>query len=425
MYLSIKGETFDGNTFFEKAFEMGAKACMINFVPNQEVLNKYIDKTIVKVENTIEAIQKLAKYKRLQYNIPVVAVTGSVGKTSTKDIIASVVSQKFHTLKAQGSYNNYIGLPLTILNLKDHTALVLEIGMNHFGEISKLVKIAMPTIAIINNVGTAHIGNLGSREGILKAKLEILEGLMPDGTLIINNDNDLLHNWANEYKENVQIKSFGIENKSDYIATNIKTYENGSEYKIKIQENTWTVEVPVGGNHFILNSLCAFCVGELLNIEEPQIIKGIKEFELTKMRMDVFKTKNDILIIDDTYNASYDSMKYAIEYLGKLNKRKIALLADMLELGEYSKYLHKKVGKEVVDNNIDILITLGEEAKSIAQKALELGMEKDKIFIYKTPEEVIEKLTNTLTIGDAILIKGSRKMKLEEILEKMKNTIFI
>ena len=397
MYLAIVGENFDGNQYFEDALNNGAIGCIINKNIEEEISKKYKDKIIIKVEDTIKAIQNLAKYKREQYNIPVVAITGSVGKTSTKDIVKSVMSKKYTVLSTEGNENNEIGLPLTLLKLKEHNAIVLEIGMNHFGEIRTLTNIAKPTVVIINNIGTAHIGNLGSREGILKAKLEILEGLKENGVFILNNDNDLLSLWNKENKEKYNTTTFGIENHSDFMAHNIISNENGSKYDINIDDNTYNVEVPVGGEHFILNSLCAFSVGKILNIEEGKIIDAIKEFELTKMRMDIIK-KNDIVIINDAYNASYDSMKYTLKYLGcLLNKRKIAVLGDMLELGEYSKELHEKVGKEVVKNKIDILIIIGENSKYIASIAIEKGMNENDIYKCETIGEVITEVKRIVT----------------------------
>ena len=200
MYLGIKGEKIIGNIYIVQAFLNGFFGCITDENVNEEIINKYKEKVIIKVEYTIKAIQELAKYKRSLYDIPVIAVTGSVGKTSTKDIIANVLGQKYKVLKTEGNMNNHIGLPMTLLKLKDHTAVVVEMGMNHFGEISLLTNIAKPTGCVITNIGTSHIGNLGSRENILKAKLEILEGLDKNGFVLINNDNDLLHEWAKKEK---------------------------------------------------------------------------------------------------------------------------------------------------------------------------------------------------------------------------------
>lgn len=273
IYIGFKGEIYDGGVFYEEAFSNGAKGCIINEIEGlklKEVENKFI----IQVEDTVKAIGQIARYKREKYNIPVIAVTGSVGKTSTKDIIASVVSQKYKTLKTQANLNNHIGMPLTILSLKDHEALVVEMGMNHFGELSYLTNIAKPTIAVITNVGTAHIGNLGSRENILKAKLEILEGLPKDGVVIINNDNDLLHKWQLENKK-YNVITYGINNNSKYVAKEIKYTTTGSEYQLNGKES---IKVPVGGEAFVYNSLAAISVGELLNIPIEKIQVGIKKF---------------------------------------------------------------------------------------------------------------------------------------------------
>lgn len=359
VYVGIKGEKVDGSLFYEEAFKNGAKICLLEQIPIQkEIYEKYPDTTIIVVKNSIEAIQKLATYKRSLYNIPVIGVTGSVGKTSTKDIIAGVVSTEYNVQKTYGNYNNHIGLPLTILGLKDHTALVVEMGMNHLGELRKLTNIAKPTICVITNVGTAHIGILGSRENILKAKLEILEGLTKDGIAIINNDNDLLHNWNMENKE-YKVKSFGIENKSDIIAEDVNLNEHESNFTSYIYGEKTKVEVLVTGTHFVYNALCAICVGEALNISKENILKGIKEFELSKNRMEILKNRQGATIINDCYNASFDSMKASLEVLSKMEgKRKIAVLGDILEVGEYSRKIHEDVGNEVSKNSIDILITV-------------------------------------------------------------------
>ena len=412
-FVGIKGESFDGSNAYKEALELGAKGCIINenVVENIENIN---GKFIIIVKDTVLAIQNIAKLKRSMYDIPVIAVTGSVGKTSTKDIIASVVSEKYKVLKTAGNMNNHIGLPMTILGLKDHTAMVVEMGMNHFGEISTLTNIAKPTIAVITNIGTAHIGNLGSRENILKAKLEILEGLKKDGNIIINNDNDLLHGWYLDNKEKYNILTYGIKNKSENMANNIKYEENGSTY---ILNNKETVIVPVGGEAFVYNSLAAICVGNILEINIDDICNGIKKFILTQMRLDVKKSESGYTVINDCYNANYDSMKSALEYLKDINaKRRIAVLGDMLELGEYSVGLHEKVGEDVVKDKIDILITVGNEAKNIANIA-----KKNNIETYEFMEntDAIKKLKEVLKKEDVVLVKASNSMKFKEIVEEI------
>ena len=420
-YIGIKGENFDGNTLWKEAFENGAETVIlegINF--ESENLEQYENKNIIEVEDTIKALADIATYKRNLYgkDFPVVGVTGSVGKTSTKDIIANVVAQKYKTLKTQGNNNNDIGLPFTIFNLKDHEAAVIEMGMNHLNEISKLTKIAKPKISVITNIGTSHIGNLGSRENILKAKLEILEG-MEKKVLVVNNDNDLLHKYNLENK-NVEIHTYGIENKSEVMAEDIKLNENHSEFICNLKGEKFKVKVPVGGIHFVYNSLCAATVGNLLGLSVEEIKQGIETFELTKKRMDITELKNGVTIINDSYNASFESMQASLKYLSGLkNSRKIAVLGDMFELGEYSKELHEKVGKEVAKNNIDILISCGENAKYIVEAAKDSRMNEENIYYFKDKNKIQGFIKQIWKSGDAILFKASNGMKFFEVVENL------
>ena len=357
VYIGIKGERFDGNIFWETALEKGASTVIVQNVDfTNENKEKWKNKNIIKVEDTLESLYKIASYKRDLYDIPVVAITGSVGKTSTKDIVANVISKKYKTLKTISNNNNNIGLPFTILRLQDEEVMVLEMGMNHFNEISLLSRIAKPTVCIITNIGTSHIGNLGSRENILKAKLEILEGAT-NPTIIINNDNDLLHEWYEENKEKYNIKTYGIKEESDLNANNIKLESEKSFFDCGIRGIKENIEVPVGGEHFILNSLCAILAGETLNIENKEIVEGIEEFELTKNRMDIYNLENGIKIINGAYNASFEAMQATLKSLGEFKEnRKIAVLGDMYELGEFTKDLHEKVGVEAYNDKVDILI---------------------------------------------------------------------
>lgn len=423
-YIGIKGENFDGNTLWKQAFENGAETVILEGIDfENEKLEQYKDKNIIKVDDTIQAISDIATYKRELYgkNFPVVGVTGSVGKTSTKDIIASVVSQEYKTLKTQGNNNNNIGLPFTMFKLKDEEAAVIEMGMNHFGEISYLTKIAKPTISVITNIGTSHIGNLGSRENILKAKLEILDG-MDKKVLVINNDNDLLHKYYTENKENenIEIHTYGIENESEVMAEDIILNENDSEFVCNLKGEKFKVKVPVGGIHFVYNALCAATVGKNLGLNIKQIKQGIETFELTKKRMDITELENGVTIINDSYNASFESMQASLKYLhGLKNNRKIAVLGDMFELGEYSKELHEKVGIEVVKNNIDILICSGKNAKYIAEAAKENGMNEKQIYYFEEKEQIQEFIKQNWKNGDAILFKASNGMKFFEIVENI------
>ncbi len=422
VYIGIKGEKFDGNEYYEEALKKGANVAIISGIKIQkEDLEKFKNKTIIEVEDSVKAFGDIAEYKRELYNIPVIQVTGSVGKTSTRDIIANVVRTKYKTLQTEGNLNNHIGLPTTLLKLKNHEAVVVESGMNHLGEISYLGKITKPTIAVITNVGTAHIGLLGSRENILKAKLEILENLKPGGTVVINNDNDMLNKWAKEDKTYKKY-TFGIDEASDVMAYNIKIGSDSSTYNVKINNEEYTVTVPVSGKHFVYNSLCAIAIGNLLGIEPENIIKGIASFTLTKNRMEVVKIKDNVTVINDAYNASYDSMKPALEYLQELPaKRKIAVLGDMFELGEFSEEIHKKVGIEVVTHKIDMLVTVGKLAKYIAEEAKYLRMPEENIISLETTEEASAYLNNILQKDDAVLLKAAHGMHFSEILKLIKD----
>ena len=424
-YIGIKGEKFDGSKFWKQALENGADCVIVENIEFTEADKENLkNKTIIKVINTLEALYEIAKFKRNLYKIPVIAITGSVGKTSTKDIVANVVSQKYKTLKTIGNNNNNIGLPFTILRLKEHEAMVLEMGMNHFGEISLLTSIAKPDLCIITNIGTSHIGNLGSRENILKAKLEILEGAK-NPKVIINNDNDLLNEWYNKNSTKYNVTTYGIKNESDFNAKDITLNQDGSEFSCNIKGKKVDVKVPVGGEHFVLNSLCAIAVGNYLDIETSKIIKGIEGFELTKKRMDIKELTNGVKIINDAYNASFESMKATLKYLSDFNKnRKIAVLGDMFELGEFSKELHEKVGSEIVKNNIDILICNGENSKYIASKAKKEGMEEEKIYYLENKEQILKLLKDIAKKGDIILFKASNGMKFFELANSVEEESF-
>ena len=416
IYIAIKGGNFDGNLFWEKAFEQGADGVIVSSIDySEQVRGRWNGKAIIQVEDTEEALYKVASFKRSLYDIPVIAVTGSVGKTSTKDIIANVVSQKYRTLKTIGNNNNNIGLPFTILRLQDEEAMVLEMGMNHLGEINLLSKIAKPNICVITNIGTSHIGNLGSRENILKAKLEILDGA-DNPVVIINEDDDLLRKWQQKNNTQINIKTFGIEFASDINASQIVLKENSSEFYIQ-QENT-KVKVPVGGKHFILNALCAFSVGKALKMKNEEIVKGIENFQLTAKRMEIKETKNGIKIINDAYNASLESMQASLNYLSKCKaQRKIAVLGDMLELGNYAEKLHKKVGEAVYQDKIDFLIVNGYNARYIAEGAKEIGMPEKNILYIENKEDILNKLKQILQTGDIVLFKASNGMKFFDLVE--------
>ncbi len=417
-YIGIRGANFNGNDFYIEAFNKGAN-CVIIEEDSFKVDNNFnYNKPIILVKDSIIALKNIAEYIRNNSNAKFIGVTGSVGKTSTRDMIYSVLNSEFKTLKTEGNFNNNIGLPLTIMRLADEEAAVIEMGMNHLGEIEYLSNITKPHIAVITNVGTAHIGELGSRENILKAKLEIASGMNNDGILVINNDNDLLHEYYLKNKKNVV--TVGIDNDSDFMATDIKLEANYSTFNINYHNNKYAVYCGVPGEAFIYNSLIAFAVATLLGVKSDKIVNGIKNFELTKNRMEIIDLKNKIKIINGVYNASVDSMKSNLEILKNQDGiRKIAVLGSMLELGEFSRQLHEEVGEAVFSNNIDILITVGEAAKDIAKKAIALGMNKKNVYILEDNISAINTLKQLIKSEDTILLKASNSLNFREILDEI------
>lgn len=407
MYIPLVGEVFDGHDFINQAFNQGASSII---TMKDDVYPS--DKIVIKVKDTLKALQDMAHYLRTHRDVKVVAITGSVGKTSTKDMVASVISTKYKTLKTQGNYNNHIGLPLTILNYNEEEVMVLEMGMNNLGEIHLLSKIANPDYAIITNVGTAHIGNLGSRENILKAKLEIIDGMKSSGKLIVNNDNDLLH----EYAKNHEIITFGMENKSDYYASNTSILPHLSTFNY----DNHRIQVNVPGSHFVLNALASIAIGDLLNIEPELMIKGIESFELTKKRMDFYNLKDNMILIDGTYNANLDSMISSIDVLSKYQGRKVAILADMLELGEFSEDLHRQVGHTLSEKNIDIVLCVGKESRFIVDSASRNGLKE--AYHFNSNQDLMTKVCDYLKPNDVILVKASNGMNLIEIVNYLKET---
>ena len=351
-YVGIMGDNFDGNKFYKDAFKLGAKACILDhFGATDEEMGN-----IVLVDDSVKAVQQIASYLVDNVDAKVVAVTGSAGKTGTKDMIYSVLSKKYKVLKSPGNFNNAIGMPFALLNYINEDIIVLEMGMNGFGEIDTLSKIAKPDVAVITNVGTAHIGKLGSRENILKAKLEILNGMSNDGVLVINNDNDMLQtvNGINQ-----RILRFGINTPSDYNASNINMKNGKTFFEINNKE----YNVPVLGNVFAYNALCAYSVGKLFDLTDEEIYEGLENVILTGNRMQIIE-ENNYTIINDTYNANKEAMISSIDTLSSFENRKVAILGDMLELGEFEEDIHREVGK-YLNGKVDILITIGNLSKYI------------------------------------------------------------
>lgn len=414
-FVPICGENFDGHTFISNALKAGA----VGYLTSQENnINENEGNIVIKVKDTLNAFQKIAEAHRAKFDIPVIAVTGSAGKTSTKDMIFEVLSKKYKVLKTEGNLNNHIGLPMTLLKLNnEHQAAVVEMGMSGLGEISVLSKIAKPRVAIITNIGLAHIGNLGSRQNILKAKMEIMDGMDSDSLIILNGDDALLYGLKNLL--NHKTIFYGFQEGMDVQGCNTKVSEDMcTTFDVKVCNKEYSVLVPVPGIHNILNALAAITVGLRFKVPIEDIISGIKNFKAGKMRMNVVDLDKGIKVINDAYNANPNSMEEALKVIKDFpGPRKIAVLGDMLELGEWTRQAHLDIGKSIVTNGINYLVTYGENSKYIAEGAANMGMSQKKIITCGTIEEVNENLKNIIRENDTILVKGSRGMKMEKIVD--------
>lgn len=408
LFICIKGERFDAHQFIDEAFEKGASAVMIS----EDVK---LDKPYIKVDDTAKQMLVLAGYYRSKFDIPIVALTGSVGKTTTKEFTHLVVNSKYKAIKTLGNLNNEIGLPQMLFMLDNSIeAAVIEMGMNHFGEIHRLSAATQPTMGIITNIGVSHIENLGSREGILKAKLEILDGLKKGAPLLLNGDNDLLSTVKND---DYKIYFYAVDNEADFKAVDIKENSNTTSFTVQYSGKEQSITIPAIGKHNVYNALVAFAVGILLDIDAETAADALKNYEPSGMRQKVVEI-NGITSIEDCYNASPDSMKAGITTLAGIKAcKKIAVLSDMLELGEYSEQAHYDVGRMAAENKIDYLLCVGSDAKYIVDGAKDNGL--DSAYLFDSKQSLTDKLFEITQKGDAVLFKASRGMKLEEVISEI------
>ena len=330
-------------------------------------------------------------------------------------MIYAAISNNFDTLKNEGNFNNHIGVPLTLFNLnKKHECAIIEMGMSNFNEIEYLANIVNPKIGVISNIGLSHIENLGSQDGILKAKLEITTNFDENNILIVNGDDEYLSKVCKE-DCNYNLKTFGFNSNNDVYCTEYIMSEDSINFKCIIDGKEEAIFIPTVGKHNIYNAMAAILVGLTLGMELEDIKLGLRGFTASKMRLDIFK-KNDLTIINDAYNASPDSMKAALDILGRYEKRRVAILGDMFEMGEHSEYGHRLVGESSI-NNVDILITIGDMSKFIGDEAKKLGLDNNNIHHFENKELAIESLNNLINKDDVVLVKASRGMKLEQIVE--------
>ncbi len=410
LFFAIEGERFDGHDFVKDVAEKGVGAV---------VCHKKVECSVpvIYVDDTRKAFLQFASFYRCSIDgLFIVGLTGSVGKTTTKEMVACVLAESGETIKTEGNLNNGIGVPKTLFRLENTTKnAVVEMGMDCAGQISVLTNCVKPDCAIITNIGVSHIENLGSRDGILKAKLEILEGLSKGSPLFLNGDNDKLSTVkTDDYK----IVFFGIENENcDILAKDIKEIGLTTEFIAVKGEIKQKITIPTVGIHNVYDALTAFAVGMEYNISPEAIAKGLANYVPSGMRQRI-KEINSVTFIEDCYNASPDSQKAGLNSLCKIAKgRKIAVLGDMLELGSYSETAHRNVGKYASECFVDMLFTYGEQAKFMADEAKKSGLKN--VFSYVDKSELVNALLSEIKAGDTLLFKASRGMKLEEVFQKI------
>ena len=423
VFVALKGENTDGHRYVKQALNDGAVCAVVS-----DMSLKDEGLSVIVVEDTYKALRQMGKLYRDEFNIPCISVTGSVGKTSTKDMVYTVLSEQYNVHKTEKNFNNEIGLPLTVFGLKsEHDMMVLEMGMSGFGEISRLTEIASPDTAIITNIGLAHIEKLGSQENILKAKLEVLENLSQDGAVILNGDDPYLRTLEGTLP--FETLYYGIESKNcDITAENIKKYSGGTDFTVKVDGIEYEISINVPGTHHVYNALAAILAGIRYNIPVKKIVEGIAKFVTSGMRQNIVDL-NDYVIIKDCYNASPQSMESGLEILQSVNSNKtdkkytrIAVLGDMLELGDISKEEHEKIGKLLTKYHVDKLITVGAMAEFIGKSAIEEGFMASDVYTFHDNESVINNIFSIINPEDIILFKGSRGMKLEEIADYLIKT---
>lgn len=405
MFLPIKGEKFDGHDYIDKALDAGAAGCLYTREPETFREGKFY----IRVPDTLIAYKDLAAWYRAQFDIPVVQVTGSVGKTTTKEMIACVLSQRFKTLRTEANYNNEVGTPMTLLRLdKSYEAAVIETGMDRAGQIRYLGEMVKPTVAVITNIGDMHIEFLGSRQNILKAKCEIFENLSPDGVAVLNGDDELLRTVT--LPQRIVRAGMG-EGCGVRVSAVADRGIDGVSCVVTTEKARYALDIPAPGAHMIYPAATAVAVGEALGLTEDEIVRGVAAYEPAGARMRVVQLADDRRLLDDCYNAGPQSMWAALEVLGKSKGRKLAVLGDMAELGDLTVEAHRQVGRLAKELHIDAVIAVGTKAKDIAKES---GGQW-----FATVDEALGAIREAFTPGTAMLVKASHSMHFERITEEL------
>jgi len=426
IFCGIKVQNVDVNDFVASAVNAGCGAFICQFVP-EEAKQSGKPFAAVIVEDTVRAMGTLAAHYRGISGAKVIAITGSVGKTTTKEFIYAVASSAFKTHKTLGNYNNELGMPLTIFGIEpDHQVVVLEMGMSALGEIEYMTKIARPDMAIVTNIGTSHLASLGTRENICRAKMEIRLGLKENGILLLNADEPLLMNQYEQLDKKPMLMSvasrFG-----DFRAVNVRHKIDGIVYDLLYKNKAVTnIEIPALGKHNVYNSLAGYAVGVMLGMTDDQIRRGLKSFVSADKRQNVYDV-GGITVIDDCYNASPESMRAAIDVLvsmaAKKNTRPAALLGDMLELGDYSRLMHDQLGQYAAQMQVQKLFCYGNMADIVAEAAIKKGIRAENVFVSvdtRDAQGMADMILGTLEPGDILLVKASRGIAAERVIECMK-----
>lgn len=425
LFIALIGENFDGHNFIEAALQKGACGAVVN--RGRGWATQQQQKFIIEVEDSLAALGDIAKLWRERHNVKVVAITGSNGKTTTKDMVASVLSQRYKVLKTEGNLNNLIGLPLTVLKIDEsHEVAVLELGMNAFGEIRRLSEICQPDIAMITNIGSGHLEGLGSIDGVAKAKGEILENLKADGTFIFNADDKYLIEMAKGWKG--RRISFAQHNvsadvKTLYIDYN-KFYGSAVELSMVMKRKVLYVKLYGPGEHNAYNATAAAAVGIAMDLDLENIQQGLEEWRAYKGRFALDLRENGVTVIDDTYNANPSSVKIALRTLASIKGlgRGMAVLGDMLELGDHAEQAHYEMGRMAVESGLQYLFLLGPLSTTYGYKgARDAGMEERRVIVLNDHNDITTKLNPMLTGGDWVLVKGSRGMRMEKAADLIMN----
>lgn len=409
LFIALQGETFDGHDYLSQARQKGAGGVIVS----RRDASLPQDCPVILVQDTLKALQDLARFHRQKYNIPVIAVTGSNGKTTTKDMISAVLSARFKVLKTEANYNNEIGLPLTLLRLQpEHEAVVVEMGMRGMGQIRALARIALPNVAVITNVGETHIELLGSIENIAKAKAELVQAVAVPGLAVLNGDDDRVSKMG-ELTE-ARVICYGLNPKAGVRAENIRTTATGVAFDSLTDGRKECIELPAYGIHNVYNALAAIAVGQSMGMTPEEIQQGLKNFTPGAMRLHIEKM-GLYTVINDSYNASPLSMKAAIDVLGDIAEgRAVAVLGDMLELGDYSAKAHRQIGLYLAEKKIKAVIGVGDQIRHTVRAAKESGV-SEAVFC-QNHQQADDALGRLLLPGDTVLLKGSRGMKMERLL---------